>query len=466
MPELLLALDAGTTTMRACLFSPGGALLGRAAQRLTTRSPAPGLAEQDPAAVWRAARKAMAGALGARTWADVAAIGVTSQRTSAMLWDRKGGKPLTPLVLWSDLRGAGRAAVLRDLGMPVSPQQAVTKLEALVASVPDAASLVAQKRLAFGNIDAFLTFKLTGIHATDRSQAWPTGYLDLATFGWNPAVMGLQNLDPSIFPMLVDTWGEIGRTREGAPVAAIVADQQSAMLGHGAEAAGESKVTYGTSATLNVSTGGDFVWKGGTIPPFVLSSVGSETRFCLEGMVNSAGAGLDWLRKTFRLGDHARMETLAQAHPDAGGVAVLPAFQGLGAPHGDLTRRAAVTGLSLASGPGQIARAGLEGLAFRVREVFEHVYTETGLAAPDALPVDGGLTGSDALMQVQADLLGRPVQRHALRDATAAGAALAAARGIGLKTSGFARYDRFFEPAVSRDEADARFSAWKEAVHV
>lgn len=478
MPELLLGLDIGTTTLTACLFAPDGALLGMAAAAVHTTNPGPGRVEQDALRIWRSTRAVIRGALdkAGRQATDLAAIGVTSQRTSVVIWDRRTGRPLTPLVVWSDLRGAARAAELQAAGLPVFAQQAAAKLEGLCLTVPERAALVAQRRLAWGNIDSFIIFKLSGgaAHVTDRSQAWPTAYLDLSTMGWNAALIDLQGLDPAAFPTLVDTWGEMARTDAAllgasVPIAADIADQQAALVGQGCEAAGLGKITFGTSATVDVSTGAQFVYGGATIPPFLLTSVGGETRFCIEGMVYSAGAALDWLRRSFRLGDHRRFEALADATPDSCGAYMLPALQGLGAPYGDLGRRAVIGGLTLATGPGEIARAGLEGLACRVREVVDHIYQAGGLLRPDLLRADGGLTGSDALMQVQADLLGVPVIRHALREATACGAAICAGRGVGLLgpdiPTGFLRYDRTFTPRIEADEADARFATWKARVY-
>ena len=477
MPELLLALDAGTSNLSAALFAPAGDLLAGAAAPVRSKSQQPGWVEQDANRIWRAAQglipRVLEGA--GRGLADVAAIGVTSQRASAVCWNKHSGRVLSPLVSWSDLRGVARAEALRAEGFMVVPQMAAAKLEAVVAGTPDAAALSARGRLAWGNIDAFLVWKLSGgaLHATDRSQAFPTGYLNLATMGWNEALIAHQGLDPASFPALVDTWGSLGVTTPAAisaaiPICAIVADQQSALIAHGG-GVGAAKVTFGTSATLNVHTGAQLMMRGPTIPPFVLSRVGTDTRFCLEGMVYSAGSALDWLRRTCGLGAIPRFEALAAASPDAGGAVFLPALQGLGAPHGDFAKRGLIGGLSVATGPGQLARAGLEGVAFRVREAFDHVYAGTEFPAPETLHVDGGLTGSAALMQAQADLLARPVARHAVREATACGAAICAGRGIGLlteaDTAAFARYDRTFEPGVGADEADARFAAWRGAVY-
>jgi len=472
MPELLAALDVGTTTVTACVFAPGGDLLSRASAPVRTQTPQPGHVEQDAEAVAGAARRMLRVALAkaGRHAHDLAALGMTSQRTSLVVWDRRTGKALTPLIVWSDLRGAGRAAELQQAGFPIAPQQAAAKLEQALAGVDGSAEL------ALGNIDSFVIWKLSGgaAHVTDRSQAWPLGYLDLMSFGWNEALIAHQGLDAAMFPQLVDTWGPMATTTRQAlgaavPITADVADQQAALIGHAAENAGEAKVTFGTSGTLNVSTGAQFTYLGGPLPPFVLSSVGGQHRWCVEGMVISAGAALDWVRKTMRLGNHARFDHLASSVGDAGGAWFLPALQGLGAPHGDLSRRGALGGLSLAVGPAEIARAAMEGLAYRTREAFEAIYAGAGLPQPGVLSVDGGLTASDAFLQIQADALGLPVRRHAHREATACGAAVAAGRGVGLlteaDTQGFARYDRSFEPDISSDEAQARYSAWKTAAY-
>jgi glycerol kinase len=477
MPELLGAIDVGTSTARAGLFLASGELLAMARAPLASASPGPGLVEQDAQAVWRAAkgvlRRALAGA--GRTGADLAAIGVTTQRASAVVWDRRTGRPLSPLVIWSDLRGVARAGELRGAGFFLAPQQSAAKLESILAGIEGAPALAAGGHLAWGNIDAFLIWKLTGgaVHATDASQAWPTGYLDVANGAWNGALIAHQGLDEAMFPRLVDTFGPIGLTARGivgaaVPIRANIADQQSALIAHG-RGAGVAKVTYGTSATLDVGTGEAFVYKSPTAPPFVVSRVAGRTEFCIEGMVLSAGSALDWLRRTCALGDHRRFEALAVSVPDAGGAAFLPALQGLGAPHGDASRRGELRGLTGAVTRGHIARAALEGVAFRVREVIEHVFALADVPLPDVLGVDGGLTASETFLQIQADLLGCPVRRHAIPEATACGAAIAAGLGAGLLTeadaAAFTRYDRPFKPRLGADEADARFAAWREAVY-
>ncbi|HWA60666.1 MAG TPA: FGGY family carbohydrate kinase [Caulobacteraceae bacterium] len=472
MPELILAIDVGTTALGAGVFRPDGTLEAFASQRLVSTAPAPGRVEQDPRRIWKAARTAIADALATARCAadDLAAIGVTSQRTSLMLWDRDNGRPLSPLVVWSDLRGVERAAQLRQAGHFIAPQQAAAKLEAVVAAARGKA-----RRLAWGNVDSWLIYQLSGgaAHVTDASQAWPTGYLDPAKLAWNAGLIEHQGLDVSMFPILVDTWGVLAETDEGVlgarvPICADIADQQAALMAHGGQA-GSVKVTYGTSATLDLGTGSEFVLKSPVLPPFVLAAVGGRPRFCLEGMVYSAGSALDWLRGAFNLGDHARFEAIANRASDSGGAWFLPALQGLGAPYGDASRRGVLGGLGLGVTRAHIARAAMEGLAFRVREVFEHVFDLAGLEPPAVLGVDGGLTSNETFLQIQADLLGRPVRRHAIREATACGAAICAGLGAGLLTEAdakaFVRYDAPVRPVLTPGEAGERFAAWKAAVY-
>jgi glycerol kinase len=473
MPELILALDVGTTSLGAGVFTPGGAVAAFASQRLVSRAPAPGRIEQDPNRIWRAAGVAIADALAAARAEprDIAAIGVTTQRTSAMVWDRTTGKPLTPLVVWSDLRGVERAAELRAAGHMIAPQQAAAKLEGLFGGLTPAQ----RARAAWGNIDSYIIARLTRGAAvvTDRSQAWPTGYLNPATMAWNEGLIELQDLPPQAFPILVDTWGVLGETDPdvfGArvPICADIADQQAALMAHGGKA-GSHKVTYGTSATLDLGTGPEFIYRNPAIVPFVLGVTGGQARFCLEGMVYTAGAALDWLRAAFRLGDHDRFEAIADKAADAGGAWFLPAMQGLGAPHGEASRRGVLGGLGLGVTRAHIARAAMEGVAFRVREVVEAVFAVADRPLPEVLNVDGGLTSNQTFLQLQADLLARPVRRHAIREATAAGAAICAGLGAGLLTqtdaTAFVSYDEPVHPVLSADEAEARFAVWKAAAH-
>jgi glycerol kinase len=414
----------------------------------------------------------MARALGGagRDAGDIAAIGLTTQRASCMVWDKAGGAPLSPLVIWSDLRGAARAVELAAAGFMLAPQQAATKLPSILAAIE-----APRDRLAFGNIDSYLIWRLTGggAHVTDRSQAWPSGYLSLADLAWNGSLAAFQGLEISAFPRLVDTWGWLGDTApalfgRAIPITADIADQQSALLAHG-DVAGTAKITFGTSATFDLATGGELLFPAPSLPPLIVSSVEGVTRFCVEGMVLAAGSALDWLRAVCALGGPTKFDVLADQADDAGAVAFLPALQGLGAPHGDPARRGLITGLSGATTRGQIARAGMDGVAFRAREVFDRTFALLARAPPESLRVDGGLTRSPVFLRRLAGALGRPIERHATAEATLLGAAMAAGRGAGVfaesDIQAMIRYDAPVSPGIGTDEAAARFAAWRDLVY-
>lgn len=447
------------------LVEPGGAVLALDSRGLTSLHSGPGLVEQDAEAVWGACQAVIAGALdkAGRRMADVAAIGVTTQRASVVVWDAATGVAAAPMLVWSDLRGVAAAGALRAAGFIGWPQLPSAKLPAAIALAGREA-----KELRWGTLDSWLVARLSGgaAHVTDLSNAWLTGYLDLATAnGWNEALLGWQGLPTAMFPELVDSWGPIAATRAGVPITAVLADQQAGMMAHGALGAGAWKATYGTSAVLMAATGEAPSSPHPTMPPEILCRGRGVVRFCVEGMVISAGSLLDWLCGVGLFTDAAALVDAAAAVGTTE-VQVRPSLAGLGAPHGDMAAHGSIAGLSFAAGPGDIARAALAGIAHRVREIAEVV---TGaLPVPDALPVDGGLSRSQLFLRLQADTLQRPVRRHAVREGTAYGAALAAGLGVGALTEadlpGLARYDLTVEPAIGGDEADAAFAAWREAV--
>ncbi|HWF00191.1 MAG TPA: FGGY-family carbohydrate kinase [Caulobacteraceae bacterium] len=469
--SLVLAIDAGTTSVRAAVVDAAGRLAGLNAVALETRHPAPGLAEQDAEALWRATRAAMRRALqrsGSQV-SQIAGLGLATQRASVVVWDNGRGGALSPLVLWSDLRGTEAAARLREAGFFLSAQQAAAKLPLVVASTERQPS-----RLAWGGLDSFLLHRLTGgeLHASDPSQMWPTGYLALPDLARNTALIERQGLKDIAFPAAIETWGELGRTDPrvlGAviPITASVADQSAALVAHGEEI-GTAKFSWGTSGTFDLVTGGLDVSGLPALPPLVVTAFGGAVRFCIEGMILSAGSAVDWLRQTIRAGTIAEFERLvaqAQASPiGSGGIALLPALHGLGAPHPDPRARGLLAGLTAGSSRGQIALAGYEGLAFRARQIVER----SGLAAGAPVGADGGLSRSPAFLQILADLTGRPVRPLASPEATLLGAALLARRGAGFDgepgfRAGFAPRQTL-EPAIGADEAGARFAAWEAVV--
>jgi glycerol kinase len=478
MPELLLGLDVGSTSVRAHLVDLEGRTLATAGSRLHTHHPAPGHAEQDPEAVWAAARDALRETLAraGRRASDVGALGLATQRASVVVWERGTGRPVGPMVLWSDLRGVDRSEALTAAGFLAPPLAAVSKLEAALDAVPDGRARARAGELCWGTVDSYLVHRLTGgaLHATDLSNAWPTCYLDLKDGRrWNHSVIEHQGLPIEMFPGLCESIGSLGRTDAdvlGGSVAigAILADQQSGMLAHDLWDEGAWKATYGTSAALMVCTGKSPRLVPGLIPLLQHAWKG-EVTFACEGMVNSAGSVLDWLvdatpgwpSVTALLEDASRVD-------GADGVAILPALQGLGAPHHDPSARARVAGISSATSRGHLARAALEAVAFRIREIADAVVDAEAFGVPDALRVDGGLTASALFLQIQADLLARPVARHAVPEATGLGACIGAGLGCGLLERSdlepLARTDRVFEPRLSADEALERLGSWRRAV--
>jgi glycerol kinase len=478
MSDLILGLDVGSTSARALIIDLNGRVHGQSIVRLDSKHPAPGRVEQDPNEVWKRVQGTIHDALSAagKNPEDLAAIGLAAQRSSVVLWDRVSGEPVGPMIIWSDQRGAQRAEELQAAGHLAPAVAAVTKLEAALDAVQDGRKRAAAGELAWGTLDSYLTYRLSGgdLHVTDYSNAWSTCYLDLTTMrSWNENLLTFQDLPIQLFPTLCDTYGAIGQTSHAClgavvPIGAIIADQQSGMFAHNALDAGNWKATYGTSATLMVSTGDTPMLVPGLMP-MLLAAKGEETLYAVEGMVITAGALLDWLVRDLRLFDGIDdLSRAASSVDSSAGVAICPSLQGLGAPYNDLNRRAAIVGLTGASTPAQIARAAFESLAFRMREIVEAAEAIEDIQLPNILPVDGGLAVNDVFLQIQADMLGRPVARHRNLEATALGACIGAALGIGLATReelvSLTHTEDSFEPKIGADEANSRLIAWRAAI--
>jgi len=470
----VLAIDVGTTSTRAALVDGRGRVLGRAAARSTLTCPGPGRVEQDAEVLWRAVLGTLHGAFADAGVAatDVAAVGITGQRASTIVWDRSTGTPLAPLMSWQDLSCVDRATELTHAGYVVFPQTSAAKLEALLDRIPQGRQRAHAGEIVWGNVDAYVAFRLSGgtVFATDTSQASATGYYDPFADTWNAALLALQGLPAAMFPRLCGTEEVVGYTAssllgERIPIAAIVADQQSALIARDSPVVGTTKITFGTSATCDVDTGPEIRLAAGTYP-MVLNGRGEGRRFCLEGMVITAGATLDWLVTLGLAPSVQALDREAAQVPDSGGVSMLPALQGLGTPHMSPERRGVFAGLTRSSTRGHLARAALESVAFRCREILGAMRTATGVA-PDAVHVDGGGAVSDLWMQIHADVLGVPVVRPVEREATLLGAALCAGRAAGLRwpsgDAAFCATERVFEPRGSDAGRESRFDAWRTA---
>ena len=469
----VLAIDAGSTSVRALVLDANLNVLGRAQVHADVHSSTPGRVEQDAAQLWSATETVIGHALSDAGIAPgaIAAIGITAQRGNVVVWDAKTGIPAAPLVSWQDTRGTARAAELIAQGFLVSHQMAVAKIEAVLDTIDRGRGRLRSRSLLWGNIDTYLAWRLSGgaIHAMDHGQACATGYYDYFTGAWNAALIESQALDVMALPELSETMRHFGDTAVGVfgakcPITALVADQQSASLAEGCLNPGDAKTTFGTAAALEVNTGIELKIANGTYPMVLWTRDGVRS-FCIEGMVNTAGAMIDWAVSELGLAASATdLSRLAASVPNAGGAYVLPALQGLGAPHGDASRLAVIGGLSRATTSAHIAHAVLEGIAFRVREVRDA--TAAAVYSPGPLRADGGASRSDTLMQLHADVMGIAVERLAFSEATALGAAIGAGIGAGLWSADHGaahrRIDRTFEPRISADEREARFAQWQK----
>jgi glycerol kinase len=437
--ELLLALDLGTTSVRALLLDAGGRTLARAARPLATRFPGLDRVEQDPRELWDASLAVLREALArsGRGAHELAGLGLATQRASALAWDAASGEPLAPMIGWQDGRAARRVAELRAGGVPITTLASATRFEALLREQPAVAAAARAGRLALGGADAWLGFRLSGgsLHASDPGQASCTGLYDLRRGAWSAAALGLFSLEPAWLPRIVASSEVIGETPAallGAPVAlaARAGDQQAASFGQGVHEEGDAKLTLGTAAMLDVHTGAS---PAPALPgafPLALWRFAGADAFCLEGSVITAGAAIDWLVGVGLLAEAGALDAAAGEAPGAEGVEFVPALQGLGTPYLDPAARGLLGGLTRGTTRAHIARAAIDGVAQRCVDVCE------ALGVPDRpLRVDGGLSRSAALLQRLADAGGRPVLRAAEPETTALGAALLAGLAAGVLAS-------------------------------
>lgn len=474
MTKHTLAIDLGTTNVLTMVLDENARVTGKSSEGFQLGYPAPGFVELDPERLWQLALKTVKKALSESgiEAGNLSGIGITGQRTTIIVWERSSGKPVGPGVVWQDTRGSARADELLEQGFLTSNSLAAcSKLEMVLANLPDGPARVQRGELAWGNVDSYLIYRMSGgaVHATDASNAAATGYFNyLDGWGWFDAMLDVQNLPLSFFPEIVDTVGVMGHTDPeifGAkvPIGAVIGDQQAALYGQGCLEAGMAKITYGTSGTLDVNSGGEVKLAEGAYPSVAWSRDGQHT-FLLEGMVLTAGAVFDWLTRIGILQRPSEAEVLGGRVSDANGVSFLPALQGLGTPHDIPDRYGAFEGLTSGVTKEHLVRAALEGVAFRVRELVDGVYRDTGLPRPKSLRVDGGASENNLLMQIQADVLGVTIERTEPTEVTAYGTALLAGEACGVWEPGASvklhRTDRVFEPGWSAEEREARFSHW------
>jgi glycerol kinase len=510
----ILALDQGTTSSRSIVFDADGRIVAMAQREFAQHFPQPGLVEHDAQEIWstqlQTAREAMAKA--GLTAQDIRAIGITNQRETTVMWNRRTGEPIHRAIVWQDRRGEPLCAQLRDKGLQAQVQRSTglvidsyfsaTKIRWLLDHVPHAHLLAAHGELAFGTIDTWLLWKLTGgrVHATDVSNASRTMLFDIRHQVWDHELLKALHVPDSVLPAVHPSSHVFGETDaslfgRAIPVAGMAGDQQSALFGQACFKAGLAKNTYGTGCFMLMHTGERFLNSANGLlttaaaqtqkPADTGSAAGLNTtahtatptpaapQYALEGSVFIGGAVVQWLRDGLKaISASAEVQTLAESVPDSGGVVFVPAFAGLGSPYWKPDARGVLTGLTRGSTVAHIARAALESIAFQSAALLSAMNRDAqaaGAAPLRELRVDGGACVNNLLMQFQADLLGIPVVRPRVVETTALGAAYLAGLATGLWPDEAAlaaqwQVERVFEPTLSRDAAAQRMAEWEHAV--
>lgn len=484
MSDFILSLDQGTTSSRAIIFNQKGEIVKSAQQEFTQIYPQPGWVEHNPAEIWetqlKVAREVVEGH-------NIAALGITNQRETTLIWDRETGEPLHNAIVWQDRRTSRFCDELREEGFDKTIREKTglvtdayfsgTKVKWILDNVEGAREKAEAGKLAFGTIDSFLIWKLTGgrLHITDVSNAARTMLFDIHKKWWSTSITERFDIPMSMLPQVVSSsmvYGETDAEIFGTsiPIAGIAGDQQAATFGQACYEPGLSKQTYGTGGFMLMNTGTEAMPSNNNLLTTIAWRIGEEaTQYALEGGVFIAGAAVQWLRDEMKMiSTAAESESVAKSVDSSDGVYVVPAFVGLGAPYWDQYARGTIVGLTRGSGRAQVVRATLESIAYQTRDVLEAMQADSGLELP-ALRVDGGAVANDFLMQFQADILGVPVQRPAVTETTALGAAYLAGLAIGYWQSQDEiqkkwRVDSTFEPNMGVDERESLYAGWKKAV--
>jgi glycerol kinase len=484
----ILSLDEGTTSARAALYNERGERIAMRAHSFESRFPHPGWVEQDANEILAAQLGAARGVLDETGLSsnEIAACGITNQRETTVVWDRATGQPIAPAIVWQCRRTAEfcgelaksprGAAVAKKTGLLIDAYFSASKIRWILDRVPDAPARARNGEVLFGNIDTWLIWKLTGgvAHVTDFSNASRTMLMDLDSGAWDPELLEIFGVPAAMLPKIVPSSGRVGAIQprffgDEIPISGIAGDQQAALAGQACFRAGLSKNTYGTGCFALTHAGARRPHSANGLLSTRAASLDTTPQFAVEGSVFVAGAVVQWLRDSLGLiSSAAESEAVALTAKDTGGVYVVPAFVGLGAPHWDSSARGTIAGLTRASGKAEIVRAALESIAFQSRELVDAMETDSGEAIRE-LRVDGGASVNNFLMQFQADILGKPVVRPADVETTALGAAYLAgiAEGVWAGTDeveSFWRVERRFEPQMSEAERDRRIDGWRMAV--
>jgi glycerol kinase len=488
MTQYILALDMGTTGNRALLFDHSGLIVAQSYRELTQHYPQPAWVEHDAMQIWTDTQAVIQGAIATAQISpdQIAAIGLTVQRETCLLWDKTTGQPLHNAIVWQDRRTADRCDALRAAGKAPEIQQrtglvldayfSATKLAWLIDWVKQHQPEVNWDNILAGTIDSWILWNLTGgkVHATDDSNASRTMLYNLADRAWDPALLELFQIPAQLLPEVRSSLGNFGTTDPAVlgaaiPIGAIFGDQQAALFAHGCNQPGLLKCTYGTGAFLVSQTGSTIATSKHQLLSTIAWTQAGQTFYALEGSMFTAGACIQWLRDELKLiATAAESESLALSVPDNGGVYFVPALSGLGAPHWDMGARGAFLGMTRGSGQAHLVRSVLEAIAFQVRDVVQAVNDDSP-APVKLLKVDGGACQNAFLMQFQADVLGIPVERPVVLDVTAQGAAFGAGLACGFWTDynqliQLRQIDRVFIPGEGATQAQKHFQTWLQAV--
>lgn len=484
----VLALDQGTTSSRAILFNHEGRPVRQVSQEFPQIYPQPGWVEHDPRAIWESqvavARRVFAEA--DTHPEEVAAIGITNQRETTVVWDRQTGEPVSNAIVWQCRRTAAICDHLKaegweewvraKTGLVLDAYFSGTKIKWILDQVPGARERAERGELLFGNIDTWLIWNLTGgrIHATDYTNASRTMLFNIHSLQWDAEILAALGIPPAMLPEVRPSSHRFGETDPeifgvALPIAGDAGDQQAALFGQACFSPGTAKNTYGTGCFMLMNTGSQAVSSQHGLLTTIAWGLNGRVDYALEGSIFIAGAAIQWLRDELKLISHAsETEALATSIPDTGGVYLVPAFAGLGAPYWDQYARGAIVGLTRGAGRTQIVRAALESICYQTRDVLEAMTSDSGIQL-QALKVDGGAVVNNFLMQFQADLLGVPVERTRVKETTALGAAYLAGLAVGFWESQAEIADRWqverrFAPEMDQERRGALYRGWKRAV--
>ncbi|MDR1733359.1 MAG: glycerol kinase GlpK [Oscillospiraceae bacterium] len=492
--EYILSLDQGTTSSRAILFNKAGDIIAKAQKAFTQIYPQQGWVEHDPMEILYSQMNAIEMVLhemsGKVNAAEIACVGVTNQRETTILWDKVTGKPIYNAIVWQcrrtaalceELKAAGKAELIKQkTGLVLDAYFSGTKIKWILDNVPHARELAAEGRLAFGTVETWLIWQLTGgaVHVTDYSNAGRTMLFNADTLEWDEELCALLDVPMNILPEAVSSGAEHGqicdcliglRELAGIPITGAIGDQPAALFGQGCWHPGQAKNTYGTGCFLLMNTGTARADSKQNLLTGPAWGFGGDVTYAIEGSAFNGGSTIQWLRDELRIIDSApRCDQLAESVPDSAGVYLVPAFTGLGAPYWDMYARGTIVGLTRGANRAHIARAALEGIAWQSTDLLEAMAADTGIPLSE-LRVDGGASVSNIMMQMQADFIQRQVNRPVVVETTALGAAYLAGLTAGV-WSGFEeiesnrRIDRVFIPQMSKADRDAAYGKWKRAV--